>query len=584
MRKTKIVATIGPACDRVETLVQLLEAGLDVARFNFSHGSHAEHKARLDKLRQAMAETGKRVAILLDTKGPEIRTGPLKREPIYLKDGARLILTTIPVEGDEERISVTYRNLPKDVYPGCKILIDDGLIEAQVEEVREEEIITRIINGGELKGHKGVNVPGVSINLPGITLKDTEDIRFGLREGIDFIAASFVRKAGDVLEIRKVVEQEGYEDVQIIAKIENQEGLDNLDDILDVADGLMVARGDLGVEVPAEEVPLIQKMLIEKCNQRGKVVITATQMLDSMQRNPRPTRAEVADVANAILDGTDAVMLSGETAAGKYPVEAVQTMARIAERIEQDIKYTEWLFKQEKASGKTIADSISQAVSKAALDLNASAILTPTESGYTARLISKYRPKAPIVAITPHERVARKLSLWWGVYPLVAPAAQSTDEMLELTVAEALKSGFIHYGDLVVITAGVPVREPGTTNLLKIHVVGDIIAKGQGIGHQVVTAQVVVARNRKEAEQKMKQGAILVTAATDQDMMEAIYEASAIVTEEGGLTSHAAVVGISLGKPVIVGVEGAMELLKDGMEITVDAQRGHIYTGHANIL
>ena len=584
MRKTKIVATLGPACDKVETLVQLLEAGLDVARLNFSHGSHEEHKRRLDNLRQAMARTGKRAAVLLDTKGPEIRTGALKREPIYLKDGARLILTTHPVVGDEERISVTYRHLPQDVYPGAKILIDDGLIEAQVEQVKGEDIFLRIINGGELRGHKGVNVPGVSIKLPGITLKDTEDIRFGLREGIDFIAASFVRKAADVLEIRKVVEQEGCEDVQIIAKIENQEGLDNLDDILDVADGVMVARGDLGVEVPAEDVPLIQKMIIEKCNRRGKVVITATQMLDSMQRNPRPTRAEVADVANAILDGTDAVMLSGETAIGKYPVEAVRTMARIAERTEQDLKYTEWLAKQSDGSGKTIADSISQAVSKAALDLNASAILTPTESGYTARLISKYRPKAPIVAITPHERVARKLTLCWGVYPLVTKAAQSTDEMLELTVAEALKSGYIHYGDLVVITAGVPVREPGTTNLLKIHVVGDIIAKGQGVGHQVVTAQVVVARNKEEAERKMKPGAILVTPATDQDMMAVVHEAAAIVTEEGGLTSHAAIVGISLGKPVIVGVERAMELLKDGMEITVDAQRGHIYTGHANIL
>jgi pyruvate kinase len=584
MRKTKIVATIGPASDRPETLEQLLLAGLDVARLNFSHGSHEEHERRIANLRQAMERTGKKAAILLDTKGPEIRTGSLKEESVHLQEGQRFILTTTPVEGDQHKVSVTYGGLPQDVYPGCKILIDDGLIAAEVEEIVEDRIVTRILNGGELRSYKGVNVPGVSVKLPGITEKDAEDIRFGLRQGIDFIAASFVRKANDVLEIRQVIEEEGLSDVKIIAKIENQEGLDHLDEILEVADGIMVARGDLGVEVPAEEVPLIQKMMISKCNSKGKVVITATQMLDSMQRNPRPTRAEVADVANAILDGTDALMLSGETAIGRYPVESLKTMAKIAERTEQAIHYTEWLSERSAGKLKTIADAISQAVSKAALDLNAAAILTPTESGYTARLISKYRPKAPIVAVTPHEQVARKLSLNWGVYPLITPAAKSTDEMLEVTVSEALKSGFIHYGDLVVITAGVPVREPGTTNMLKIHVVGDVIAKGQGIGHQAVTAKVIVAMSGEEANRKMMDGAILVTTATDKDMMAAIERAVAVVTEEGGLTSHAAIVGLSLGKPVIVGVDGATRLFKDGMEITVDAERGHIYTGQANIL
>lgn len=586
MRKTKIVATIGPASDDLETLEQLLQAGLDVARLNFSHGTYEEHGRRIANLRLAMERTGKQIALLLDTKGPEIRTGPLKEESIYLKEGEQLILTTLPVEGDQHKLSVSYAGLPQDVYPGAKILIDDGLIEAEVIDVDGTEIITKILNGGELRSSKGVNVPGVSIRLPGLTEKDAADIRFGLNQGVDFIAASFVRKASDVLEIRQVIESEGEasNQVQIIAKIENQEGLDNLDAILEVADGIMVARGDLGVEVPAEDVPVIQKEIIAKCNQKGKVVITATQMLDSMQRNPRPTRAEVADVANAILDGTDAVMLSGETAIGKYPVEAVRTMARIAKRTEEAIHYTQWL--EERSAGKqnTIADSISQAVSRAALDLNASAILTPTESGYTARLISKYRPKAPIVAVTPHEQVARQLSLSWGVYPVVAPAAQSTDEMLEVTVSQSLKAGYIHYGDLVVITAGVPVREPGTTNMLKIHVVGDVIAKGQGIGHQVVTSEVVVALNGEEAMRKMKEGAVLVTIATDKDMMPAVERAAALVTEEGGLTSHAAVVGLSLGIPVIVGVKGATRLLSDGMEITVDAERGHIYTGQANIL
>ncbi len=586
MRKTKIVATIGPASDDLETLEQLLQAGLDVARLNFSHGTYEEHGRRIANLRLAMERTGKQIALLLDTKGPEIRTGPLKEESVYLKEGEQLILTTLPVDGDQHKLSVSYAGLPQDVYPGAKILIDDGLIEAEVVDVEGTEIITKILNGGELRSSKGVNVPGVSIRLPGLTEKDAADIRFGLSQGVDFIAASFVRKPSDVLEIRQVIESEGEASntVQIIAKIENQEGVDNLDAILEVADGIMVARGDLGVEVPAEEVPVIQKQIIAKCNQKGKVVITATQMLDSMQRNPRPTRAEVADVANAILDGTDAVMLSGETAIGKYPVEAVRTMARIAKRTEEAIHYTKWL--EERSAGKqnTIADSISQAVSRAALDLNASAILTPTESGYTARLISKYRPKAPIVAVTPHEKVARQLSLSWGVYPVVAPAAISTDEMLEVTVSQSLKAGYIHYGDLVVITAGVPVREPGTTNMLKIHVVGDVIAKGQGIGHQVVTSEVVVALNGEEAMRKMKEGAVLVTIATDKDMMPAVERAAALVTEEGGLTSHAAVVGLSLGIPVIVGVKEATRLLLDGMEITVDAERGHIYTGQANIL
>ncbi|GGK11479.1 pyruvate kinase [Caldalkalibacillus thermarum] len=584
MRKTKIVATIGPASEAVETLKQLLQAGVDVVRLNFSHGDYEEHGQRIKNVRQAMRETGKNVAILLDTKGPEIRTGVLKEEPVGLKEGETLILTTEELQGDARKISVTYAGLPQDVRPGSKILIDDGLIEVEVEKVEGNEIITRILNGGELKSRKGVNVPGVSINLPGITEKDANDIRFGLEQGVDFIAASFVRKASDVLEIREILEATGHTDVQIIAKIENQEGIDNLDEILEVADGIMVARGDLGVEIPAEEVPLIQKMMIAKCNQMGKVVITATQMLDSMQRNPRPTRAEVTDVANAIFDGTDAIMLSGETAAGKYPLESVRTMARIAERTEEAIEYREWLYHRRTDQQETIAGAISQAVSNAALDLNASAILTATESGYTARLISKYRPKAPIIAVTPHEQVVRKLALSWGVYPILAREANTTDEMLEISVDAALKAGLIYYGDLVVITAGVPVRETGTTNLMKIHVVGDIVAKGQGIGKKVVTAKVVVAQSSEEAVQKMEEGAILVATATDKDMIPAFEKAAAVVTEEGGLTSHAAIVGLSLGKPVIVGVEGATEKFKDGMEITVDPVRGHIYTGHAKIL
>lgn len=584
MRKTKIVGTIGPASESVDLLKQLFNEGLDVARLNFSHGDHNEHGQRIQNIRQAMKETDKNVAILLDTKGPEIRTGVLKKEPVDLVEGETLVITTEQIEGDASKISVTYEGLIHDVHVGSKILIDDGLMEVEVEKVEGKEVITRILNGGQLKSRKGVNVPGVSINLPGITEKDANDILFGLEQDIDFIAASFVRKASDILEIKRILEKENKADVQIIAKIENQEGVDNIDAILEIADGIMVARGDLGVEVPAEDVPLMQKMMIKKCNELGKPVITATQMLDSMQRNPRPTRAEVGDVANAIFDGTDAVMLSGETAAGKYPLESVRTMAKIAERTEDALQYREWLHHRSNERQETMTDAISQAVSNAALDLNASAILTPTESGYTAKMVSKYRPKAPIIAVTPSAKVMRKLSLVWGVFPVLAITADSTDEMLEISVDAAVKAGMIKHGDLLVITAGVPVREPGTTNMMKIHVVGDIVAKGQGVGKRAISGKVVVARNAEEATAKMVDGAVLVMIGTDKDMMTAFERAAAVVTEEGGLTSHAAVVGLSLGIPIIVGVDGATSLFKDGGEITVDAVRGHIYAGHAKVL
>lgn len=584
MRKTKIVGTIGPASESVELLKQLFKEGLNVARLNFSHGNHEEHGQRIQNIRQAMEETGKNVAILLDTKGPEIRTGVLKQEPVDLVEGDLLIITTEQIEGDASKISVTYEGLIDDIHIGSKILIDDGLIELVVEKLEGNEVITRILNGGQLKSRKGVNVPGVSINLPGITEKDASDILFGLEQEVDFIAASFVRKSSDILEIRKILEDHNKADVQIIAKIENQEGVDNIDEILEVADGIMVARGDLGVEVPAEDVPLIQKMLIKKCNNLAKPVITATQMLDSMQRNPRPTRAEVGDVANAIFDGTDAVMLSGETAAGKYPLESVVTMAKIAERTESALQYREMLHRRSNERQETITDAISQAVCNAAFDLQASAVLTPTESGYTARMVSQYRPRAPIVAVTTSTRVMRKLALVWGVFPILGSSAESTDEMLEISIDASIQSGIVKHGDLVVITAGVPVRESGTTNMMKIHVVGDIVAKGQGIGKRAISGRVVVAKDAVETNTKMVPGAILVTVGTDKDMIKSFEQAAAVVTEEGGLTSHAAVVGLSLGIPVIVGVDGATDFFKEGQEITVDAVRGHIYVGHAKVL
>ncbi|MBD1380096.1 pyruvate kinase [Metabacillus arenae] len=586
MRKTKIVCTIGPASESVEKLTQLMEAGMNVARLNFSHGDFEEHGARIKNIREASKKLGKNVAILLDTKGPEIRTNTMENGALELVAGSEIIVAMDEVVGTSEKFSVTYSGLIDDVHKGSTILLDDGLIGLEVIEIdkSKSEIKTKILNSGTLKNKKGVNVPGVSVNLPGMTEKDAKDIIFGIEQGVDFIAASFVRRASDVLEIRELLEEYKASDIQIIPKIENQEGVDNLDEILEVSDGLMVARGDLGVEIPAEEVPLVQKELIKKCNALGKPVITATQMLDSMQRNPRPTRAEASDVANAILDGTDAIMLSGETAAGTYPVEAVQTMHNIASRAEQALDYKQILSMHSQLAGMSITDAIGQSVAHTAINLSASAIVAPTESGYTAKMISKYRPKAPIVAVTACEAVSRKLALVWGVEAVNGQKANSTDEVLESSVQRSLESGLVKHGDLIIITAGVPIGEAGTTNLLKVYVVGDVIAKGQGIGRKSAFGKVVIANTAIEAEQKMTQGSILVSRNTDRDMIQALEKASALITEEGGLTSHAAVVGLSLGIPVIVGVEGATSLLEDDMEITVDGTRGAIYKGHASVL
>ncbi|MCP3741181.1 pyruvate kinase [Rossellomorea sp. BNER] len=586
MRKTKIVCTIGPASESIEKLTQLMEAGMNVARLNFSHGDHEEHGQRIKNIREAAKKTGKTVAILLDTKGPEIRTNNMENGVIQLTQGSNVIVSMKEVLGTKEKFSVTYSGLIEDVQVGSKILLDDGLIGLEVIEIHQEqgELVTKVMNTGELKNKKGVNVPGVSVNLPGITEKDASDILFGIEQGIDFIAASFVRRAADVLEIHQLLEERNASHIQIIPKIENQEGVDNINEILEVSNGLMVARGDLGVEIPAEEVPLVQKALIKKCNALGKPVITATQMLDSMQRNPRPTRAEASDVANAIFDGTDAIMLSGETAAGLYPVEAVQTMNNIASRAETALNYNEILSNRSKDCEHNMTDAIGQSVAHTAINLDVNAIIAPTESGHTARMIAKYRPKAPIVAVTGDDSVSRRLALVWGVVPQVGRRVSTTDEMLDMAVEEGLNSGVIKHGDLVVITAGVPIGESGTTNLMKIHVVGDILAKGQGIGRKTAYGKVALASNAAEALEKVTEGSILVTIGSDKEMVPAIEKCSALITEEGGLTSHAAVVGISLGIPVIVGIENATSLLEDGQEVTVDSSRGVIYNGHASVL
>ncbi|WP_366247381.1 pyruvate kinase [Terribacillus aidingensis] len=586
MRKTKIVCTIGPASESVETLVQLIEEGMNVARLNFSHGDFEEHGARIKNIREASKRTGKTVAILLDTKGPEIRTGVLQGGEANIEKGDEIFVSMTELEGTKERFSVTYPGLINDVHVGSKFLLDDGLIELEVLDIDKanNEIKTKALNSGLLKNKKGVNVPGVSVNLPGITDKDASDIQFGIEQGIDFIAASFVRRPSDVLEIRELLEKHEAGHIQIIPKIENQEGFDNLDSILQVSDGLMVARGDLGVEIPAEDVPLAQKEMIKQCNIAGKPVITATQMLDSMQRNPRPTRAEASDVANAIFDGTDAIMLSGETAAGNYPVEAVRTMNNIARKAETALDHKAILDDRSKASDMTITDAISQSVGHTAINLSVSAIVTATSSGYTAKMISKYRPKAPIVAVTFDEATNRRLALVWGVQAVTGERVESTDDMLDLAVDTGLSTDLFKRGDRIIIAAGVPVGETGTTNLMKVHVIGDILAKGQGIGKGSVYGKAIVAKDAEEAQRLLQPGDILVTYGTDKDMMPAIEKAGGLIVEEGGLTSHAAVVGLSLGIPVVVGVAEATTKISNGALVTVDAAKGDIYDGHASVL
>lgn len=580
MKKTKIVCTIGPASESVETLVKLINAGMNVARLNFSHGDFEEHGARIVNIREASKITGKMCAILLDTKGPEIRTNNMKDGIVSLIAGETVRISMTEVEGTKDKFSITYPELINDVVVGNHILLDDGLIDLEVTEIDREnnEIVTLIKNSGILKNKKGVNLPGVKTNFPGITQKDTEDIIFGIENDVDFIAASFVRRASDVLAITEILEKHNATHIQIIPKIENQEGLDNIDEILKVSQGLMVARGDLGVEIPTEEVPIAQKMLIKKCNALGKPVITATQMLDSMQRNPRPTRAEAGDVANAIFDGTDAVMLSGETAAGDYPVEAVTTMATIAIRTEEAIVGQD-AFALKAYSNTDMAEAIGQSVGHTARNLNIQTIVAATESGHTARMISKYRPKSHIVAVTFSERQRRGLALSWGVYPFVTEKPDSTDEMMELAAKVAKEEKFAKEGDLIIITAGVPVGERGTTNLMKIQLIGTKLTSGQGIGDKSVIGKAVVALSAEEAIAKATEDCILVLKNSDKDYTPAFEKAAAVIVEAGGLTSHAAVVGIANGIPVIVGAENVTALVQDNELITIDSRRGIIYRG-----
>lgn len=594
MKKTKIVSTLGPSSNSVEIISQLIEAGANVFRFNFSHGDHEEQLARMTMVREAVKKTGKDVGILLDTKGAEIRTTVQNTTEadfgragyIQFNVGDETRISMDPEhKGTKEKIAVTYPGLFEDVHVGGHILFDDGLIDMEIKEKDEatRELVVVVKNAGMLGSRKGVNAPGVSISLPGITEKDAEDIRFGLDNDIDFIAASFVRKAQDVLEIREILEEKDMTHVQIFSKIESQEGIDNIDEIIKVSDGIMVARGDMGVEIPAEEVPMVQKSIIKKCNAAGKSVITATQMLESMQQNPRPTRAEASDVANAVFDGTDATMLSGESANGDYPVEAVATMARIDVEAEKALSENS-TFQINQFDKTDVTETIGLSVARAAKNLGVKTIVAATESGYTAKMISKYRPDADILAVTFDERTKRGLMLNWGVYPTVAEKPSTTDEMFELAAKQAVDLGFAKEGDLILITAGVPVGERGTTNVMKIQLIGSKLLEAQGIGEKSVVANAVIAHSAEEAIAKAKDGMILVVPTTDKEYMPAIEKAAALVVEDGGLTSHAAVVGIAKDLPVIVGAKDATTTIKDGELVTLDSRRGIVYRGETTAI
>ena len=579
MRKTKIVCTLGPSTDDENVLRQLMLEGMSVARMNFSHGSHEEQKKRLDMVKKLREELELPVAALLDTKGPEIRIGDIEGGKAELKKGQTFVLTTEDIVGNAEIVSITYKQLYKDVKPGDSILIDDGLIGMEVQKIEGEEIVCQVKNGGFISNHKGVNVPGVELKMPFVSQKDYEDIVFAAEQDYDFIAASFTRTANDILEIRKILEEKGGQYIHIIAKIENMQGVENCEEILRVADGIMIARGDMGVEIPLEEVPVIQKKLIRMALKASKPVITATQMLDSMIKNPRPTRAETSDVANAIYQGTGAIMLSGETAAGAYPVEAVRTMARIAERTEKDIDYSREFKPRRLAERPDVTSAISHATCTTAMDLNAAAIVAVTKSGRTVGRIAKYRPSCPVIGCATHSRVCRQLSLMWGVIPVEMQEEETADELFDHAVKLTEDKGLISRGDLVVITAGVPLGLSGTTNMLKVQVAGNTLLTGRGCNALKASGNVCVCNSAEDLAKTFRPGDIVVVSATNNDMMPQLKDAAGIITEQGDRYSHAAIVGIALDIPVITEAKNATRILKSGTFVTMDSEQGLVYRG-----
>ena len=581
MRKTKIVCTLGPATNDVEIMKQLIQNGMDAARINFSHGTYETHAETIAKLKQAREELNAPIPLILDTKGPEIRVKTFKEDKVRLEEDATFTLTTRDVEGDVNIVSVTYADLPKDVHRGSRILIDDGLIELKVEDITETDVVCKVVNGGVVKSRKGVNLPGVEVNLPSLMEKDIEDLKFGVENGFDIVAASFIRSAEDVLKIRRVLEENGGGQMHIISKIENQQGVENIDKILEASDGIMVARGDLGVEIPPEEVPLVQKILIAKANRIGKPVITATQMLESMVHSPRPTRAEANDVANAIFDGSDAIMLSGETAAGAYPLEAVATMARIALKAESAVDYAAKLANTTEPARVNITNAISMAACATAAELKAAAITTVTKSGFTARMISRYRPACPLIASTSDETVWRQMNLIWGCKPMLYTGELPRGGVFDTALEIAVKSGLLKNGDTVVSALGMPLGFSGATNTLRVDIVGDVLCKGKGVGTKRATGTARVITARDGVERTFHQGDILVTTATDSSFMPYIRKAAAIVVGplDQNVNSHAEVAGMALDIPVIVCNAKVVDFIPAHSLITVDAEKGFVYKG-----
>ncbi len=577
MRKTKIICTLGPATEDESVLRRLMLGGMNAARFNFSHCTHEDARKKLEAVVRLREELNLPIATILDTKGPEIRVKTFADGPVQLQTGDTFTLTTRDVPGDSRIVSITYQGLPGDLKEGAKVLIDDGLVELEAQHITETDIVCRVLNGGRVSNYKGVNVPGTRLSIPFISEQDRADIIFGIENGFDFIAASFTRSAEDVLSIRSIFQEYRCKSINIIAKIENMEGVNNIDEILRVADGIMVARGDMGVEIPLEDVPVLQKELIRKSYLAGKQVVTATQMLDSMMKNPRPTRAESTDVANAIYDGTSCIMLSGETAAGNYPVEALQTMVRIAERAEDSIDYIRRFNSRDNTDvAFDVTNAISHATCTTAHDLGAKAIITVTKSGATARQLSKFRPLYPIVGCAMEERVCRQLNLSWGVSPLLIDEEQDTDTLFSHAVDAAEKAGLVESGDLVVITAGMPLGISGTTNMMKVHVVGHVLLTGEGVTGKKVSARLCVCKSLSQLKGSFRDGDIVVVEDTDNTVMEYLRRASGIIVEREGASAHAGIIGLAMDKPVLTGARNATDILKSGAVVNLDAENGRV--------
>ncbi len=579
-RKTKIICTLGPASESESVLRDMIEAGMDVARINFSHGTYEDHLKKIETIRRLRKESGRHISLLLDTKGPEVRLKTFKDGPVTLMPGDPFTLCMYDTEGDQTKVSITYAELWKDLRTGSRVLIDDGNLELTVERLDEREITCRVIHGGTVSNRKGVNLPGIQLSIPFLSDRDKADIAFGVENEFDFIAASFTQCAEDILSIRRELEKNGcHGDIRIIAKIENAAGVENMDEILAAADGIMVARGDMGVEIPMEDIPVIQKTLISKCYNAGKQVITATQMLESMTKNPRPTRAEITDVANAIYDGTSAIMLSGETAAGMYPVEAVKTMAKIAVRTEDDINYIKRFGERQPEGFTNVTSAIAHATCTTAHDLGAAAIITVSKSGTTPRMISKYRPETPIIGCAMTEQVCRHMNLSWGITPLLIDEMTSTDDLFHHAVERAFEEGLVKFGDLVVITAGIPIGISGTTNMLKVQIVGDVLTSGVGLVDKKVCGTLCVCEDAKDAQKNFRDGDILVIPETTNALLPILRHAAGIICERPGKDSHAAIAGMTLDIPVIVGAVGATRILKSGTSVTIDGKRGIVFTG-----